>query len=166
MLFNVDENAGVDVATITVRLDGTPASAVMVQAKAQKEASLAECLRAASPAWQYTEQKDRAAARARNLFEPSAARATFQEAATEPAATAARFSSAFRIALSVTGFGQETVSMCNALNDLLDGGSKQNPIVLCQPSERVFGQDLNEQLRTSCTGGAATSRYNDSVVVP
>jgi len=137
----------------------------MVQARAQKAAALADCLRAASPAWQYTQQQHRAAAFIGKPFEPLAARAAFQEAVTASAATAARFSSAFRIALSVTGFRPQTISMCNALNELPDG-SMQSPIILCQPSELAFGKHLTQQLRASCAGGAATSGTTELAYLP
>jgi len=160
VLYNVDENAGADVATLTVHRDGTPASVVMVQAKAQTAAALVECLRAASPAWQYTQEKQRKAAVTGDCFVPTAARAAFQEAATAPAATAARFSSAFRIALSVTGFRPETIAAVSALNALPEG-SERSPIILCQPSERAFGKDLTAQLLASCSSGSVTSGTDD-----
>ena len=156
ILYNIGARAGADVAALTVRPDGTVGSVVMVQAKARKAAALVECLRAASPAWQYTEVDHRKAAISGAPFPPTAARAAFEEAAAAPASTAERFSSAFRVALSVTGFATETITAVCALNALPEG-SKRSPIILCQPSETAFGKNLTAQLLASCKGGAPTS---------
>jgi hypothetical protein len=156
VLYSVEEGAGADVAFLTVHPDGAAASVVLAQAKARKAAALVDCLRAASPAWQYTVDKERKAAVAGRSFEPSAARAAFEKVAAAPAATAARFSSAFRVALSVTGFRPETIAAVSAINKLPEG-SERSPIILCQPSERAFGKQLTAQLLASCKGGAPTS---------
>lgn len=156
VLYDVDENAGVDVAALTVRHDGAVASVVMVQARARKKAALADCLRAASPAWQYTAKQHRTAACLGEPFVPLAARTAFQQAATPPAATAQRFSRAFRVAFSATDFRPETVAVCNVLNELADG-SLRSPIVLCQLHESAFGTALMRQLRAACGGGSLMS---------
>lgn len=109
VLYNIDAAAGADVAFLTVDDDGQPASVVMVQAKARKAAELAECLLAASPAWQYTETDSRTQALAGKAFKPTAKRAAFQRLATA-SATAPRFATAFRVALSSRGFRPETVA--------------------------------------------------------
>jgi hypothetical protein len=155
VLYNIDECAGADVAALTVRPDGTAASVLMMQAKAQKTAALVECLRASSPAWQFTDEAERKAAIAGVGFAPSAKRAAFQEVAAAPATTAARFASAFRISFSVTGFRPTTIAAINALNALPEG-SKRSPIILCQPSAHVFGKHLAAQLLASCSSGVVT----------
>ena len=89
-------------------------------------------------------------------FVPSAACAAFEEVAETHAVTAARFASAFRVAVSVAGFRPKTIAAVNALNKLTEG-SMRSPIILCQPSEHAFGKHLAAQLLACCSTGAVTS---------
>ena len=120
---------------------------------------MSACLRAASPAWQYTDNEDHRAALAGVAFKPSAKRAAFEELAASPVGVA-RFGAAFRVALSMTGYRPVTVAVCNALNGRADG-SKASPVVLCQPSDAAFGKRLTAQLQQSCAGAALTSHTGE-----
>jgi hypothetical protein len=152
VLYDVHPHAGTHVAFQTVTTDGHPASVVMVQAKAQKRAPFADCLRAASPAWQFTQEPDCAAVLAEKPFMPLKTRLAFQKLATA-AATWKRFSAAFRVVLSVTGYNPGLVSMLNVLNARPEA-CLTSPILLCQPSAAAFGARLDAQLRNACKGGA------------
>lgn len=152
VLYGVDVNAGVDVAFQTLVDPAQVASIVMVQAKARKRAHLADSLRAASPAWQYTQRPDRITVLAGAKFQPTAARQSFQNLADSPAMSQ-RFRSAFRVALSATGFRSDVTTMCNNLNA---GQSASSPIILLQPSKAAFGSRFMKLLEDSCAGGSPT----------
>lgn len=111
-----------------------------------------DCLRAATPALQYTEAKERTASLRGSGFKPTGERAASQELpmATAPAATAVPHRTLRH------GLGPATIAAVSTLNDLPDG-SKRSPVVLCEPSELAFGKNLTAQLLASCKGGAPTS---------
>lgn len=149
VLTNIDPDAGVDVLFTVFQKEAVPAGVpVFVQARAQKQASLRDCLRAASPAWQYTDEPERALALQGRTFKPSAARAAYQKLATEDPASS-MLAAAFRVALSVTGYRKDTVALVNALNDL-PHGCQRSPIILCQPTEAAFGAVFSKQLIAEC----------------
>ena len=155
ILFDVDTHAGADVIFATGASDtDTPASLVVVQAKAQKCASLVECLRASSPAWQYTTDPERnGLVHGTHTGTWSAKRATFAQLAS---AHSQAFGSAVRVALSVNGYQPDAVRVCKALNAERDG-SFSSPIVLCVATLLAFGPTLHGALAAACAGGALTS---------
>jgi hypothetical protein len=157
VLFDVDVDAGADVIFATDAPDAdTPASLVLVQAKAQKEASLEECLRASSPAWQYTTDPEREEVVDGTLpdnYVWSKMRATFAQLASSHSQA---FGSALRVALSVNGYQPDAVRVCNALNQKRDG-TFSSPIVLCVATSVAFGPTLYGALAAAYAGGALTS---------
>jgi hypothetical protein len=59
VVIDLDLMAGADLAFCAVDEKRTPKAAVLVQCKGEKAAQLLECLRASTPAWQYTTKPDR-----------------------------------------------------------------------------------------------------------
>lgn len=154
VLFGIDKFAGIDVATLTHGKRGV-VSALTVQAKTEQRPSFDECLRAASPAWQFTTAEQRVNALSGRAFEGSKARVAFEKlAATRLSGSV--FTRAFRVIFSVTGYAADIVDACNLLNELPDG-CKSSPIILCQPSAVALGHRLDAQLRSHCSGGAPMS---------
>lgn len=143
----LDVEAGIDVGFVTVDGAFKPLSLVGSQEKAEAKASLADSLRAASPAWQFVNEPQRAAALAGAAIPPSAKRAAFEELATADD-TAPLFVGAFRVVLSVTGFQPSSIATCNALN-ALDDGTAASPIILCTPAEAAFGRIITNTLKES-----------------
>jgi len=155
--YGIDTHAGADVVFATAASDAdTPASLVLVQAKAQKAASLVECLRASSPAWQYTTDPERKQVVGGTLPDShvwSAKRTAFAQLAS---AHSQAFGSAVRVALSVNGYQPDAVRLCMALN-AEEGGTFKSPIVLCVATPLAFGPALYAALAAACAGGALTS---------
>ena len=158
VLYEIERNAGTDVAFMVVDADLNPVSVVDTQAKARTSASLSDSLRAASPAWHFLSEPAREAAFRGEPYEPKgeegAKRKAFEDLTAGPFSDL--FSSAFRIALSVSGFSPKVAAMCNELNRL-DEGTRSSPIVFCQPSAAAFGSQLYRKLIESCVGGSTTS---------
>jgi hypothetical protein len=158
VLYEIEKNAGPDVAFMVVDSDLKLASVVDTQAKARISASLRDSLRAASPAWHFLSEPARDAAFRGEPYEPKgeegAKRKAFENLAAGPCS--ALFSSAFRIALSVAGFSPKVAAAISELNRL-DEGTRSSPIVLCEPSAAAFGSQLYRKLIASCVGGPTTS---------
>jgi len=158
VVFAVDRNAGVDVLLATESDPGNDVSAsfVLVQAKAQQRAQLVDCLRAASPAWQYTTDPERHDVIAGNIsanHKWSKRRLDFVKLAGEhPDA----FNSAIRVALSVNDFQSNAVTMCQELNRCKEG-TYDSPIVLCVATSEAFGARLCRELQAVCQGPSLTS---------
>lgn len=154
VLTNIATAAGADVVFTVFSSQGAPV-AVFVQAKAQQQASLRDCLRAASPAWQYTDEPQRDLALAGKPFKSSIARAAYEQLAASPAASG-MLAAAHRVALSATGFKPSAVEFVNTLNRL-PHGCERSPILLCQPTVTAFGARLSKQLIAECSkSGHAT----------
>jgi hypothetical protein len=102
---------------------------VLVQAKAQKDPSLVECLRAATPSWQYVNETERGAALRGNwdrVKRRTTARQPYEALVAEvPDA----FANAVRVALCVNEFRSESHAVCHAVNT--DAACAQSPVVLC-----------------------------------
>ena len=156
VVFDIDEDAGVDVAFDVVDTSLAPVSAVFTQAKAKRKAGLADCARAASPGWQYTTAPQRRLVLSKcQPLTPTAKRVAFEALA---AATASEpiFSTAFRLVLSASGYHHSIARMCNDAN-AAGGACEGSPIVALQPSAAAFGKRLSEQLHASCAGGKPLS---------
>jgi len=160
--YGIDTHAGADVVFATAASDAdTPASLVLVQAKARKAASLVKCLRASSPAWQYTTGPERKQVVDRTLPDNhvwSAKRTAFAQLAS---AHSQAFGGAVRVALSVNGYQPDAVRVCMELNEE-EGGTFKSPIVLCVATRLAFGPALHGALAAACAGGALTSTTKET----
>ena len=179
---SIEHAAGGDVVVTAVDADGHPAAVVLVQAQAEKQASLSECLRACSPAWQYTEQPERecvlrgdhvgaeasaavggaaagaskAAAGLPSSWNPK--RIAFDTLVSRDERTTTLFARAVRVALSVNNFQPWAGPLCVGLNAEMTATWK-SPIALCTSSGllNAFGARLHERLLRECAGGGPTS---------
>lgn len=153
VLTNISTEAGVDVEFTVFSSQGTPVP-VFTQSKAQRQATLRDSLRAASPAWQYTDEPERDRAFAGKPLTPSKSRIAYEQLADSPGVSG-MLAAAFRVVLSATGFKPSTVDLVNKLNRL-PHGSARSPIVLCQPTATAFGVRLSKQLIAECSKAGLT----------
>jgi hypothetical protein len=123
-----------------------------VQANAEEGASLSACLRACTPAWQYTTTSEREDVEAGRAVEWGAVRTAFTTLA---ARVPGLFSLAIRMSMSVHGYHLDVTRTCNALNEREDG-TWRSPIVLCTSSAAAFGERLHDKLRATRGHGAMT----------
>lgn len=124
MLHEVDIMAGADLV-FPIICQGGRVRLGLVQQKAQEKPRLLEMLRTSSVAWQYT------TGTVANS-QPKASRREFAELVR---AHERAFSGSVRVLVSAGGFAAGVVELVNALN----AHYPDDPILLCQSSEVVFG---------------------------
>jgi hypothetical protein len=147
--YSIDQDAGADVAFTVVDGDGTR-RLVLVQAKVETRTSLAECLRAATPAWQYTTELQRAALlRGNSNSVPSSSkRVAFEKLAV---ADSVPFDRALRVVFCVNGFFEKTLKMCRNVNK--QSACAHSPVVLCSLQHAIIDllpRELVAVLLNSC----------------
>lgn len=141
LLTNVDTDAGADLAFFVRDRRDDSMVLVLIQAKARAQTSLVDCLRSATPAWQYTQKDQR-----KTLTTKGAAPAPFSGALQRKRAAFSKFaaehagavSRAVRIAMSVNPYQVKTIQLCNDMNMIEEVGS--SPVVLCCSSVKAFGE--------------------------
>lgn len=169
ILFGVDTDAGADVIFCAARDGSTDRDLVVVQAKSEKTSRLAECLRAATPAWQYVQEKQRHAVttgvwtkdRKPISNVPTRKRVEFSGLV---AAHLQFFEHSIRVTFTVGPFAAHTRETCRELNDDEDacGGS---PVVLCSLGS-TSGQVVPEQLRNSLLNSCSVDGRLNNVAHP
>jgi hypothetical protein len=161
VLYDIDEMAGADIVVPTRTGDGRH-GLVLVQAKAQKDARLAQCLRSASPAWQYVTEPERKLVATGSVPPWSEKRAAFTEIA---AAHSEVFATAVRVAFNVNGFKPDAMALCQNLNRLADA-TQSSPIVLCKSTAQAFGKELHTAFCIACLGAEAANTENATYILP
>jgi hypothetical protein len=158
IFYDMDVEAGVEVTFIAQ----TPAGVrtlVCMQSQTGKDGSLLQCLRAATPAWQFTTDRQRVAVLAGKRPTPegspwSAKRVAFTELA---ALHAPVFDRAIRVVLTASEYLHATTAICNRLNNVID-----SPIILANSTARAFGS-AHDRLRGLCEGALTSGTSNAAV---
>jgi len=147
--FELDPDAGFDVALVTVNAASVPASLVSTHARVRAKTSLWDSLRTTTPAWQLVNDIERDKALDGFAITRSDKRVHLEHLAAA-AATSSLFSGAFRVVLSALGYRDESVDTCNRLNAPADGCAA-SPVILCQPTAAAFGRNIMALLASSFT---------------
>jgi hypothetical protein len=145
ILHGIDGDAGADVVFAVTDSKSGARRLVLVQAKAQEKASLAECLRSATPAWQYTRTQHR-----RQLLTDEKAeeglttkRKEFQALIGDTGSKLV-FDEAIRVAFCVNDFSRDSVAMCRFLNERPPCAG--SPLVLCSLQNGAVDPRCNEKV--------------------
>lgn len=138
---NIDVLAGADLA-FCVRDDMGRRALVLLQVKARQVTSFQDCLRSATPAWQFLDRHQRAMLAS---GEWRAGRGVSDRRRTFAALSQAQptlLSSAVRIAVSLTGYKEHTLELCVRMNNHEEIG--RSPVLPCCASTEAFGERMYE----------------------
>lgn len=165
VVYNVSTAAGADVifAARHASAHAPQLRAVLVQLKAQKDATLDDCLRAASPSWQYVQKAERGRiiGGERVVNWVCQTRGEYEALVS---ANPAVFNSAIRVAVSVNSFQPWVTRMIEELNETDE--MQHSPIALCTSSAGAFGKRMHGILRDECKGNPTASTDHITYLLP
>lgn len=121
ILHEIDNMAGADLV-FPITLEGGLVRLCLVQQKAKEKPRLLDMLRTCSVAWQYTDKNGKALSGRKEFVDLVHAHESV-------------FRGSVRVVVSAGGFDPSVVELVNALNSHYP----DDPILLCQSSEIVFG---------------------------